>query len=169
MSEAKKWKCLNPDCGKEFTVGSWLCIDGQNNHVVAQKQYRSIDAPSDPGHPQIGGMDSLRDGRTVVCNIPPEKRVVMKGDDGQDKIQIMPGGNVTFHRGLYATSDPEIQYYLDKRPGYNMTEEQWEAAWLSDSQRLMLDKQRFAADKQRLENERNELLAQVKQKVGARA
>lgn len=156
------WKCLT--CGKDFKVGEWTCADGQANHVVAEKQYRSLDAPSDPGHPANGGMDSKRDGRTRVCNIPPDKHVLRNGE-----MALVPGGSVEFIRGRFATTDPEVQYYLDKRPSYNATEEQWEAAWLSDSQRLQLDKMRFAAEKQRLENDRNDLLAQVKQKAGARA
>lgn len=156
------WKC--EVCSKKFTVGEWVCADGQSNHVVAEKTYRSLDAPSDPGHPASGGMDSKRDGRTRVCNIPPDKHVVINGE-----VHVQPGGYVEFIRGRFASSDPEVQYYLDKRPGYNASEQQWEACWLSDSQQLQLEKMRFAADRQRLENDRNELLAQVKERTGKSA
>ena len=160
MSQLQTWKCVV--CDQIFKVGDWTCADGISNHVVAAKTYRSLDAPSDPGHPAAGGMDSKRDGRTVICNIPPEQKVTQRGDDGQDKVIIKAGGSVEFIRGCFSTSDPEIQYYLDKKPGYNATQEQWERAWLSDSQQLELERMKLQAMRQRLENERNELLASVK-------
>jgi hypothetical protein len=161
-NELPTWHCQA--CNKKFTVGEWICVDGQSNHVVAEKTYRSVDAPSDPGHPAQGGQDSLRDGRTRVCNIPPDKTVQRNGE-----LHLVPGGYIEFVRGRFSTSDPEVQYHLDKRPAYNATEAQWESAWLSKSQQFELDKMRLNAERQRLENMNNELLAQVKQKVGARA
>ena len=156
MSQLKRtWKCT--ECGKIFGVGEWLCLDGQTNHKVEEKLYLLADAPSDPGHPAAGGMDSKRDGRTRICNIPPDKQIVRNGE-----VAMIPGGYVEFIRGRYATTDPEFQYYLDRKGGY-CTEEQWEAAWLSDNQRLAIEKMKIQAMQQRLENERNELLAQVKQ------
>lgn len=157
------WKCES--CNKPFTVGEFVCVDGQSNHVVAAKEYLLNDAPSDPGHPAPGGgltMDSLRDGRTRICNIPPDKQVVVNGE-----LRTVPGGYVEFIRGRFSTSDPEIQYYLDKKGGW-CTQDMWESAWLSDKQRLDIERMKLTAMSQRLENERNELLAATKQKVGAR-
>jgi len=132
----QSWTCLV--CSKPFTVGEWLCSDGHTNHIIAEKQYRSLDAPSDPGHAAQGGQDSLRDGRTRVCNIPPDKQVIVNGE-----LRMVPGGYVEFIRGRFATTDPEIQYYLDKRAAYNATEEQWEAAWLSTGQKFDLERMRL--------------------------
>jgi len=152
------WKC--DVCGKKFTVGEWVC-DGQSNHTVTRKEYLLNDAPTDPGHAPNGGMDSLRDGKLRICNIPPDKTIVVNGET-----QRVAGGNVEFIRGRFSTTDPEQQYFLDKKGGY-CTEEQWEAAWLSNSQQLELERMRLNSMRQRLEAERNELLTQTKQRVGA--
>lgn len=145
------WKCVN--CENEFKVGEWACLDG-NNHVVAEKTYRSLDAPSDPSTRN----DSLKHGRTVVCNIPPPTRVV----EGNDT-KMVGEGSVEFVRGRFFTSDPVQQYWLDKRPEYNCTEDQWKSVWYSDTEQLAIGKMELAASQQRLEVERNELLAQVKE------
>ena len=47
--QPKKWKCIN--CNQEFMVGEWACSDGISNHVVEEKTYRVLDAPSDAGKP----------------------------------------------------------------------------------------------------------------------
>jgi hypothetical protein len=153
--------CLN--CEKEFAVGDWLCINGVTNHVVAAKEYLLADAPTDPGHPERGGMDSKRDGRTRICNIPPPKKV-MRGDE----IQWVGEGYVEFIRGRFSTSDPEAQYWLDRKGGF-CTEAEWQAAWLSQSQQLEIREMGLRAREQRLENDRNELLTQVKQQKGEKA
>ncbi len=153
----QSWKCLT--CNNDFKVGDWLCSDKQSNHIVERKEYLVADAPSDPGHPAKGGMDSKRDGRTRICNIPPDKTVIVNGET-----QRVPGGFVEFVRGRFATSDPEIQYYLEKtRSNVFCSEAQWEQAWLSQGQQLELERGKLDAMRQRLENERNELLSQVKQ------
>lgn len=148
-------------CDKDFAVGKWTCQDGQSNHITAPKQYLLADAPTDAGHPASGGMDSLRDGRTRICNIPPDKTVLRNGE-----ASTIPGGYVEFIRGRFVTTDPETQYYLDKKGGF-CTESQWENAWLSQTQQIEIQKMQLAADRQRLENDRNELLARTKEKVGA--
>lgn len=153
-----KWKCKN--CEKMFTVGEWAC-DGASNHEVAAKEYLLNDAPTDPGHAPGGGADSLRDGRTRICNIPPDKVVLRNGESA-----LIPGGYVEFIRGRFTTSNPEVQYYLDKKGGF-CTEQEWQNAWLSTSQQLEVQRMALNAERQRLENERNELLAQQKQRVGA--
>lgn len=148
------WKCVV--CDKTFTVGDWLCRDRMTNHIVENKEYLLADAPSDPGHPERGGMDALKDGRTRICNIPPDKQVVVNGE-----LRMVPGGYVEFIRGRFSSADPEIQYCLDKKGGY-CSEAQWEAAWLSQSQQLQLKEMSLKAREQRLENDRNELLSNVK-------
>ena len=151
------WKCLR--CERTFKEGQWICEDGQSNHEVAEKTYRSLDATHDPGNPH-----AERDGRTRVCNIPPAKKVMVGND-----VRWEGEGSVDFIRGRFSTTNPEIQYWLDKRPAYNATEEQWKTAWLTDFQQVTLEKMQLKADRERLEMERNELLAKTKKEKGAAA
>lgn len=153
----QNWKCTT--CEKEFTVGAWTCSDGQSNHIVAEKLYLLNDAPSDPGHPAPGSTINvaLRDGRTRICGIPPPKKVT----EGTDT-RWVGEGYVEFIRGRYSTSDPEIQYWLDKKGGF-CTQEQWEVAWLTEAQQLEQERIKLGAMRSRLENDRNELLSQQKQ------
>lgn len=159
------WKCLN--CEKTFGIGEWTCRDGVHNHVVEEKLYRVCDPPQEIGYADSKGtpLDGSSFGQTVVCNIPPPKKVI--GANGE--VSWTGEGSVTFHRGRFATKDPETQYWLNQKPSYNRSEEDWSAAWLSADQRIKLREAALAQKEQRIENERNELLAQVKrEKVGAR-
>ncbi len=151
------WKCLT--CSKKFSVGEWACADGLSNHVVEEREYLLNDAPSDPGHVAPGSTINitLREGRTRICNIPPPKKV-MEGND----VRWVGEGHVEFLRGEFHTTDPEIQYWLDKRGGF-CTREQWNRSWLTEGQQLGLERLEVEAMRGRLENERNDLLAQVKQ------
>lgn len=151
---AQSWVCK--ECGKKFTVGDWTCADGVSNHVVSEKTYRSLDAPTDPSTKD----SSLKDGRTMVCNIPPPQKV-MEGDE----VRMIGEGSVEFIRGRYTTSDPVQQYWLDKKPAYNFSEEQWRGAWYSQSQKLAIKEMELNAMSQRLENQENELLAKTQAKV----
>ncbi len=155
------WNCV--ECGKKFTPGEWVCLDGQSTHIVGNKEYLLADAPSDPGHPERGGLDSLKDGRTRICNIPPDKQIVVNGET-----RLVPGGYVEFVRGRFSTSNPEIQYYLEKKGGF-CSEAQWEAVWLSQSQQLELKEMSLKAREQRLENDRNALLTSVKERKAVNA
>ena len=149
----EKWECTV--CGKTFQTGQWTCADGTANHIVATKEYLLDDAPSDPS-----SGDSLRDGKTRICNIPPDKTVLRNGES-----TLVPGGYVEFIRGRFSTSDPEIQHYLNKKGGF-CNEDRWSAVWLTQNQQLQIEKDRLAAERQRLENDRNELLALQKQAKG---
>ena len=156
----EKWHCTV--CNKEFKTGEWACADGVTNHIVEVKEYLLDDAPTDGS-----SSESLRDGRTLICNIPPERKA-MHGDE----VRIIPGGCVEFVRGRYSTSDPEIQHYLNRKGGF-CTEDRWNAVWLSQNQQMQIERDRLTALSQRLENEKNELLAlqkkeKAKQPVGVR-
>lgn len=154
--------CL--ECGKEFAVGDWICSDGTTNHVVAKKAYHTLDAPTDPGRTPDGMLAPIIRGRTMVCNIPPPKKV-MEGDE----VKWITEGAVEFINGFFATSDPEQQYWLNKNPNCNFTEEQWKGVWLTDKERIAEKELDLKAREQRLENDRNELLSQVKQQKGEKA
>jgi hypothetical protein len=155
----KTWKCLN--CEKEFKAGDWICSDGTMNHVVKSKEYRTLDAPLDPGKTPSGMMTPIIRGRTVICNIPPPKKVMENGE-----VRMVGEGSVEFINGFYATSDPEQQYWLDKNHNCNFTEEQWKNTWLTSEERVAEKELNLKAREQRLENDRNELLTQVKQQKG---
>lgn len=163
MNEQTSWKCLS--CGKTFGVNEWTCQDGVNNHVVEEKLYHSLDAPTDPGHGPGGKpLETSSYGQLVVCNIPPPRKI-MEGSD----VKWVGEGNVVFVRGRFATSNPEQQYWLNKKPSLNFSEKDWREKWLSQKQNLDLREVEMQAREQRLENDRNELLAQTKQKVGSGA
>ncbi len=158
--EQQIWTCVV--CEKKFSPGQWTCADKISNHVVATKTYRSLDAPSDPGRPAAGSLPPVVRGRTMVCNIPPPKKVTENNE-----VKFIGEGSVEFINGMFATSDPEKQYWLDKRPAYNASEEAWKNTWHTKDERLAEKELELRAMSQRLENERNDLLAQTKQKVGA--
>jgi len=145
----QSWKCVT--CEKNFKVGDWRCAGGAN-HIVETKRYYMNDAPTVAD--ASGNVD--KHSTTQILNIPPEERTT--GPDGNER--VVPGGNVWFVRGIYETSDPRQQYWLDLKGGW-CTKEQWEQAYLNDREKLDIQKMEVAALKQRLENERNELLAQV--------
>jgi len=153
-------KCLV--CHKEFVVGDWICEDNVSNHVVPEKTYRALDAPAEPGRPAEGSLMPIVRGRTVVCNIPPSKKHMQDGE-----VRMIGEGSVEFINGRFSTSNPELQYWLDKKPGYNATEEQWKNCWLSKDELLEEKRLELVAMTQRLENERNELLSQTKKRVNA--
>lgn len=148
------WTCTT--CGKGFTVGEWLCASGQN-HTVEEKTFLSLDPPSAPG--QYVGQPPIIRGKTTVCNIPPPKKVMEGGE-----VKMVGEGSVEFINGKYTTGDPEKIFWLEKKPAYNATIEQWKAVWWTREEINSEKELELKAKEQRLENERNELLAQVKQK-----
>jgi hypothetical protein len=156
----QSWKCLV--CDKEFKVGDWVCLDGTVNHVVEKKDYLTLDAPLDPGKTPQGMLAPIIRGRTVVCNIPPAKKIM---EDGE--VRMVGEASVEFINGFYSTSDPEQQYWLNKNPNCNFTEDQWKNVWLTSEERIAEKELNLKAREQRLENERNELLTQVKKQKSA--
>lgn len=154
--------CL--ECGKDFAVGEWLCSNGTTNHIVEKKSYHTLDAPTDPGKTPPGMLAPIIRGRTVVCNIPPPKKVM----DG-DEVKWITEGSVEFINGFFATDDPEQQYWLNKNPNCNFTEEQWKNVWLTKEEIFAEKEIALKAQLQRLENDRNELLTQVKQQKTEKA
>lgn len=156
----QQYKCLK--CDKKFTEGDWTCIDKISNHMVEPKTYRCLDAPADPGRPAEGSLMPVVRGRTMVCNIPPPKKVMESGE-----VRYIGEGAVEFVNGAYTTDDPEKQYWLDKKRAYNATEEQWKNVWLTKDERLAEKELALRAMQARLEHEQNQLLAATRQKVGA--
>lgn len=147
------YHCL--ECEKDFQAPNWVCATGAN-HVVEEKRYYMADAPTcvelRNGMPYVNKRDSC----TRVLNIPPEKKVEEAGE-----IQRIPGGIVDFVRGMFATTDPEIQFYLDKKEGL-CSKERWEEVYLTDNEKMELHKLKMQSQFNRLEQNYNELLAKVK-------
>lgn len=151
-----KWQCIG-ECGREFGVGDWECTPGIK-HQVAEKTYYIADAPFDPtGH-------SLRDSRTRIENIPPEKKMP---DAHTGQMRILPGGYVEFARGVFTTKDAEQQFWLDQHKAMT-TRENWERVYLSAGEKakireINIRNKEIEAD--RKVKEANELLEQVKAKA----
>lgn len=159
---AQSWKCLNDDCGKEFkAIEGFDCFPGQK-HVVEAKTYYIADAPvgDDSGV-------SYRNSRTDVHNIPPETKVI-DAVSGQTKTQ--PGGYVTFVRGMFTTSDPEQQFYIEKLMGKSLiSKDHWEQIYFSKREKEAMSASRTAAkeaEADRKLREANELLAMARKKSG---
>lgn len=83
------------------------------------------------------------------------------------EVKMIGEGSVEFINGRFSTSDPEKQYWLDKKPGYGSTEEQWKRNWYSKDELLADKEAQLNSAQMRLEADRNDLLAQTKQRVGA--
>lgn len=152
-----KMHCLN--CDKDFKPGDWECMPGVS-HEVPRKTYYMDDAPTvvqydalNNRHPYI----DKKSARTLVLNIPPER----KEQSGDEFIRI-PGGSVEFVRGLYETSNPEIQFYLDRKAGL-CTKERWEEVYLNDDEKLQMQQMKVRADQARIQHENNELLRKIQE------
>src|SRR5579859_3144975 len=148
--------CL--ECDKDFKPGNWECTPGIP-HVVPLKKYFMDDAPTviqydalNNRHPYI----DKKSARTLVLNIPPER----KEQNGDEFIRI-PGGSVEFVRGRYETTNPEIQFYLDRKAGL-CSEERWNEVYLNDDEKLQIQQMQVKAAQHRLEQDRNELLERIK-------
>lgn len=151
----REFHCI--ECNKKFQQGDWDCVPGQK-HTVESKRYYMADAPTVPewrdGFPYINKGAS----QTQVLNIPPERQIKV----GED-IHRIPGGTVTFVRGLFETNDPEIQFYLDKKAGL-VTEERWKEVYLNDDEKNHIKNMELQAREARLAERENELLASQKAK-----
>ena len=149
----EQFYCLN--CEKNFKAGNWTCVNGMN-HSVANKRYFMNDAPSVVsivnGRPTV----NKRDSATQIQNIPPEKRVI--GPDGNER--IIPGGQVQFIRGMYETTNPEEQFWLNQHRGM-CDEKTWQDAYLNEDEKLQLERMELAAERTRLEGMKNDLLSKV--------
>lgn len=151
----QKFKCTA--CEKQFEAGDWLCKTGAK-HVVDKVRYFMDDAPTVPdGDGRIRKKDSM----TQILNMPPEKYV----SDGNGGQKCIPGGSIFFVRGIYETSDPEIQFHLNGHRGL-CSEERWKEVYLDKEEKLELRNLELAAREQRIQQRENELLNKVQ--TGAR-
>lgn len=154
MAEKKrKFRCS--ECGVEFDPPNFECMPGVM-HTVPAKRYYMDDAPTVP---------EIRDGKsyinkgasqTVVLNIPPERQI----REGE-QITRIPGGSVLFIRGLFETSSPEEQFWLDRKAGL-VSEARWNEVYLNDDEKINIKNLNLAAREARLQERENDLLAGVK-------
>lgn len=150
-------------CGTEVKAPDFECITG-GNHIVKSKTYYMDDAPSDPGARAPGTFIPLglplRDSQTQILNLVPSKKVT-RGHEVHEQM----GRNVTFKRGIYETSDPEEQFYLELRQGKGLVSyERWSEVYLTPQQKSDMKRASLEAELKRLETERNSLLDQVQAK-----
>lgn len=155
------YHCL--ECERDFKAGDWDCNATGQSHIVTSKAYFMDDAPTVPewrdGQPYINKAAA----RTLVLNIPPEKKV----QDGDEVIRI-PGGSVEFIRGRFDTSNPELQFHLDRKPGL-CTYERWKEVYWTDNEKLYEKQMELKAAQNRLQSERNELLEKVRAMENSKA
>jgi len=152
----KTQKCL--ECEKEFGFGEWACAATGANHVVEAKSYFMDDAPT-VQHREGNVMVTDKHSTTTVLNIPPERQIKVGND-----VQRTPGGAVTFVRGRYDTADPEIQFYLDRKPGL-CTKARWEAVYFSETEKQEMKRMELDARERRLEMQEGSLLAKVQKQA----
>lgn len=146
-------------CGKQVTFPDFECAMG--NHVVAPVIYYMDDAPSDPGARMPGTFipigQPLRDSQTMICNLVPPRKI-MRGHEVHEE----PGRNVVFKRGMYETTDPQEQFYLELRMGKGLVDRaRWEEVYLTPQQKGDLKRMELEREVKRLETERNSLLSEV--------
>ena len=165
-------KCVHDDCGEEVTAPNFHCKSGRKHEVVPKTYYKD-DAPSDPGARMPGTYQPigqpLKDSKTLVCNVIPERRE----QRGHETITI-PGVNAEFARGMFTTTDPEMQYWMDVHAerGGCVSKDRWAEVYLTPQQKADIKRMELEAENKRLEKEHSDLLAQVqaaRQKQGAGA
>lgn len=149
----QEYNCIN--CEKKFKAGDWVCQTG-HQHVVGKVRYYMDDAPTVA---DAQGRVRKGDSQTTVLNMPPQKYVM----DHSGNSVMVPGGAITFVRGMYETSDPEIQYCLQGHKGL-CSEERWKEVYLDTSEKMELKRIELAAREQRIIQQENELLAQTRRK-----
>ena len=143
-----KFHCLN--CDKDFEAGNWYCSSGEP-HTVPEKTYYVRDAPVDKR--------DCKNARLQMLNVIPESKVILGGDT-----HVVPGTHVEFVRGMYSTSNPQLQMNLDKRPHVasgDAGKVQWEQDYFSNEEKNAMALIAQNARIVRLENENNKLLQQV--------
>lgn len=153
-------KCI--ECKAEIKTGHWECAPGVK-HVTEIKRYFTDDAPTVPEWRNGTPFVNKAIARTQILNMPPEKQV-----RENDELVRLPGGSVELVRGMYETSDPEIQFWMDKKGGW-CTEERWKEVYLNDDEKNQIRTMELNAREARLSNRENDLLAQTKQKHGTAA
>ena len=160
MGLTTEFQCVGY-CKKKFGVGDWECAPGLK-HDVEQRTFYILDAPALSEKDRMG--KAFRDSRTTVLNVPPER--VVKSDNGD--LVRMPGGVVMFTRGMFATTDPEQIFWLEKHGYGNISKERWIEVYFSPLEKqqlkeLELHNREREAD--RKVKEANDLLARVKEQL----
>ena len=159
-------KCVREDCGEQVVAPNFFCKSGQK-HEVNPKTYYKDDAPSDPGARTPGTFipigQPLRDSKTLVCNVIPERR-----EQRGHEIVTIPGVNAEFARGMYTTSDPEMQYWMDVHAerGGCCSKDRWAEVYLTPQQKSDITRMELEAKLRRMESENNDLLSQVQRQRG---
>jgi hypothetical protein len=150
--EAKLFTCLT--CKQGFDYPDWKCARQPGNHNIPEKTYYHLGG---------GHIQNVRDRRMFAPRI-----VLNPGFESLSKT----GDNVTVDRleiefnagGIYTTSEPSEQYFLDKKPGIVSGDEglaAWQKMYLTQEQRNGILKAE-AEDLERRVKESNDLLAKAK-------
>lgn len=154
--KARDWKAYCIVCGREFDFkDGFECLSQPGHHTVDLKIYYHLGA---------GHIQSIRDRRlfSPMLNLHANREV---RDKVTGEIANVAGVVVWFKEsGLYETTDPEEQYYLDQHASVMTGEEgrqEWEKMYLTPQQQLAKAQQKLA-DTQRQVREQNALLDAAK-------
>jgi len=154
--KARDWRARCLICGAHFGYADGFeCPSQPGHHTVEMKTYYHLGA---------GHIQSVRDRRgfKVALNLKADREV-------RDKItgEITGISGLIVHTkesGIYETSDPEEQYYLDFHSSVMTGEEgkvEWDKMYLTPQQQLEKAQAKLA-DTQRQVREQNALLLETK-------
>ena len=154
--KARDWRAYCIICGREFSYADGFdCQSQPGHHTIDEKTYYHLGA---------GHIQSTRDRRLFApaLNLKADREV---RDKVTGEIAAVTGVIVHFKdSGIYDTTDPEEQYYLDQHASVMTGEEgkaEWEKMYLTQQQQLAKAQQKLA-DTQRQVREQNALLESTK-------
>jgi hypothetical protein len=154
--KAKSWRATCEVCDKTFSYPDGFdCSAQPGRHTVEKKVYYHLGG---------GHIQNIKERRlfTPTLNLKANEET---RDKLTGQISSTPGVLVTFREsGIYDTTDPQEQFYLDQHPAVLSGDEghaAWEKMYLTPAQQLDRTTTRLA-DMQRQLREGNALLDAVK-------
>jgi hypothetical protein len=150
----RDWRATCEACGQIFAYPDFECSKKPGHHLVPLKTYYHLGG---------GHIQNIRDRNlfTPMLNLKADRDI----RDSTGTISHQDGLIITFRpRGLYETTDPEEQYFLDHKVGVAQGPEglaAWEKMYLTTEQQLTKAKTQLE-ETQRQIREGNALLDSVK-------
>jgi hypothetical protein len=156
-NKAKMWEGKCEVCDKSFKFSNGFeCAEQPGRHTCAAKTYYHLGA---------GHIQNMRERRMFAPTLNLKADIEVR-DKVTGQIAKTEGVMVSFRdSGIYETTDPQEQYYLDQHPGVMTGDEgkdAWEKMYLTPVQQLDKAQSRLA-DVQRQVREGNALLDLTRQ------
>jgi hypothetical protein len=155
---ARDWTSTCEVCGVTFSYPDFDCAKQPGNHTVAAKTYYHLGG---------GHIDNVKERRLFapIVVLQPDSEML----DKNGLITRFPAIVVHFRdSGIYETSKPDEQYYLDEKNGVKSGtagREAWEKMYLTPEQQVTKNQSRLD-EIQRQIREGNALLENVKRAKG---